>query len=180
MWKIVETYEPIDRLLEQWRLDLGGDYIAYRNHVYRVFNFSLCLADATDTDREKLAIAAAFHDVGIWLDNTFDYLGPSSKRAVDYLSTIGRKEWSESIHEIIDQHHKVRPWYGAEQNLVESFRQADWLDVCLFALPSRLERAYLAEVLRIFPRNGFHQRLVVLSFRWASKHPLNPLPIFKW
>jgi hypothetical protein len=177
---VVETHDTIDTLLQQWRPELGEDYLAYRNHVYRVFNFSSQLACAEGADREKLAIAAAFHDVGIWLDGTFDYLEPSSKRALDYLAQIGREEWSESVHQIIDQHHKIRPWHGPEQNLVEGFRKADWLDVCLFALPSRLERGYLAEVLRRFPRQGFHRRLVSLTLGWACKHPLNPLPIFKW
>jgi hypothetical protein len=178
--QVVETHETIDQLLQKWQPDLGKDYLAYRNHVYRVFNFSSGLAGATDEEKEKLAIVAAFHDVGIWLDNTFDYLEPSSKRAMSYLAQIGREEWSESVHHMIDQHHKIRPWRGSEQNLVESFRKADWLDVCLFALPSGLDRVYMAEVLRRFPRQGFHRRLVSLTLGWARKHPFNPLPIFKW
>ncbi|MBC8134573.1 MAG: HD domain-containing protein [Fibrella sp.] len=177
---VVETHPTMDLLLEQWRPNLGADYLAYRNHVYRVFNFSICLACATGDDIEKLAIAAAFHDVGMWLDNTFDYLKPSSRRAMEYLSQIDREEWSEAIHQIIDQHHKVRTWRGSEQNLVESFRKADWLDVCLFALPSKLKRDHLTDVLHRFPREGFHRRLVFLTWGWARKHPLNPLPIFKW
>jgi hypothetical protein len=50
---------------------LRHDFIAYRNHVYRVVN--LCLALAGGSDRaaapdalEKLAVAAVFHDLGIW------------------------------------------------------------------------------------------------------------------
>jgi len=181
---IVETHDIIDSILlearRRWQPDLEADYLPYRNHVYRVFNFSIRMAGATGEDVEKLAIAAAFHDVGIWLDGTFDYLGPSSGRAAEYLSRIGREEWAESVHEIIDQHHKIRPWCGLEQNLVECFRKADWLDVCLFALPSPLKKAYLAEVLRRFPREGFHRRLIFLNLKWACKHPFNPFPIFKW
>jgi HD superfamily phosphodiesterase len=74
---IIETHETIDGLLQEWRSDLGADHIAYRNHVYRVFNLSSRLACATGEDSEKLAVAAAFHDVGIWLDQTLDYLEPS-------------------------------------------------------------------------------------------------------
>lgn len=178
--EIVETHQTLDTLLQQWQPELGHDYLAYRNHVYRVFNFSIALAHAENEEREKLAIAAAFHDVGIWLDNTFDYLQPSSQRAMTYLSQTGREEWAESVQQMIDQHHKIRRWRGAEEKLTECFREADWLDVCLFALPSRLKRAYMAEVLRIFPRQGFHRLLVSLTLGWARKHPFNPLPIFKW
>lgn len=178
--RIVETHETIDQLLQQWQPQLGADYIAYHNHVYRVFNFSCKLANATEEEQEKLAIAAAFHDIGIWLDDTFDYLEPSSRRAMDYLSQIGRLEWSESVRQMIDQHHRIRPWRGSDPNLVEGFRQADWLDVCLFALPTRLKRAYMAEVLRRFPRKGFHRLLVSLTLGWTRKHPFNLLPILKW
>jgi len=177
---VVETHKTIDTLLQEWQPALGTDYLAYRNHIYRVFNFSCRLADAAGEQMEKLAIAAAFHDIGIWLDDTFDYLAPSSRRALDYPAQVGRVEWAEEVHQIIEQHHKVRPWRGTEPNLVECFRQADWLDVCLFTLPTRLERAFLAEVLRRFPRRGFHRRLVSLTLGWARKHPLDPLPIFKW
>ncbi|MES2460578.1 MAG: HD domain-containing protein [Armatimonadota bacterium] len=99
---VVETHETIDRLLEQWRPNLGADFLPYRNHVYRVFNLSCRLASATEEDTEKLAIAAAFHDIGIWMDKTFDYLEPSSRRALDYLEQVDRQDWSESIHQIID------------------------------------------------------------------------------
>jgi hypothetical protein len=185
--EIVETHASIDTLLEQWRPSLGGDYAGYRCHLYRVFNFSLGLSGASGEDREKLAVAAAFHDIGIWLDGTFDYLDPSSRRAVDYLTQNDHEDWTDTVREIIEQHHKVYAWRGNPSEpvdkdtlLVESFRQADWLDVCLFALPTRLERRYLADVLRRFPRNGFHRRLVTLTLGWVKKHPTDPLPIFKW
>lgn len=180
MMDIVEDHATIDALLQKWQSELGADYHPYRNHLYRVFNFSCQLAQATEEEREKLAIAAVFHDCGIWLDHTFDYLDPSSKHAMDYLAQIGKEEWSEGIDQIIEQHHKIRPWRGSESKLVESFRKADWLDVCLFALPTTLERPYLAEVLRRFPRLGFHGRLVVFTIGWSRKHPLNPLPVLKW
>jgi hypothetical protein len=176
----LELHETVETLLNQWQPALGKDYLPYRNHVYRVFHFASRMADATEEDREKLAIAAAFHDVGIWLDGTFDYLEPSSQRAGDYLKLSGREEWIPTIEQMIEQHHKVRRWRGPEQNLVEAFRKADWLDVCLFALPTRLERTYLAEVLHMFPRQGFHRLLVSLTWGWARKHPFKPLPILKW
>ena len=177
---VVETHRIIDELLEKWRPELGSDFLSYRNHVYRVFNFSRALAHAAGEDEEKLAIAAAFHDVGIWLDNTFDYLDPSTQHADDYLASIGRAAWAEDIRQMIEQHHKITPWRGPEQNLVEAFRQADWLDVCLLVLPTRLDRPFLAQVLRAFPRAGFHRMLLFQGLRWVWKHPLNPLPIIRW
>lgn len=177
---VVATHALIEPLLAGWKPALGADHGPYRNHVYRVFHLATWLARAEGDDAEKLAIAAAFHDVGIWLDGTFDYLGPSSRRAIAHVTAVGRGEWADEIHDIIDQHHKLRRWRGPEPNLVEHFRQADWLDVCLFALPTRINKADLTELLRVFPRLGFHRRLVSLTLGWASRHPRNPLPIFKW
>ena len=177
--RIIQADEIIDELFEKWKPALGGDYLAYRNHAYRVFNLSSALASATGEDQEKLALASAFHDIGIWLDHTFDYLAPSTQRAVGHLSKIGLESWTDGIVEMIEQHHKVFPWHGPEQKLVEAFRKADWLDVCLFSLPTLLERSFLMAVLRAFPRNGFHGRLVLLTLRWWCKHPFNPLPMLK-
>ena len=35
-----------DRLFGEWKAQLGRDYLPYRNHVYRVFNLALTLAEA--------------------------------------------------------------------------------------------------------------------------------------
>jgi len=50
---------------------IGRDITAYRNHTYRVLN--LCVAQSSNAleQLEKIAIAAAFHDLGIWTDSTF-------------------------------------------------------------------------------------------------------------
>lgn len=149
--QIIEAQQTVDTLFEKWETSLGGDYQAYRNHAYRVFNIACALADASAEDREKLAVAAAFHDIGIWLDNTFDYLGPSVQRALGYLATIGRQAWGEPITHIIAQHHKVLPWRGKEFKLVEAFRRADWFDVCLFMLPTPLSPPLPGSSCALFP-----------------------------
>ncbi len=177
--KIFNNHEIIDRLFKEWHSRLGRDFVAYRNHVYRVFNFSSAIASATGDNLEKLAIASAFHDIGIWLDNTFDYLEPSIQRASAFLIVHSRDSWSAEIGNIIRQHHKISTWRGPEMALVEAFRRADWLDVCLFAIPTRLPISFLAEVLSKFPREGFHGRLMALSFSWVRQHPLRPLPMFR-
>jgi hypothetical protein len=176
-----ETRQPsIDALLDQWRAPLGGDFTAYRNHVYRVFNLTARMAAARGDALEKIAVAAAFHDIGIWLAGTFDYLQPSVDHACTYLSGAGREAWRPEIEAMIQQHHKLTPWKGASRPLVESFRRADWLDVCLFALPTRLPRRWLSDLLTAFPRKGFHLMLCRMSARWTLHHPMRPLPMFKW
>jgi len=55
----------LDGLLQEHADVIGHDFVAYRNRAYRVAN--LCLALAPDhADRiEKIAVAAAFHDLGM-------------------------------------------------------------------------------------------------------------------
>ena len=38
---------------------------------------NFCIAFVGRSDIEKIAVAAAFHDLGIWTNKTFDYIPPS-------------------------------------------------------------------------------------------------------
>ena len=55
----------LDEVLNAHAAALGGDFAGYRNHAYRVMNLCLALSPIR-ADRKKIAIAAAFHDLGIW------------------------------------------------------------------------------------------------------------------
>ena len=63
----------LDEVLEDHASDLGSDFTAYRNHAYRVVNICMALAPDGHAHLEKVAIAAAFHDLGIWTNHTFDF-----------------------------------------------------------------------------------------------------------
>jgi len=157
----------------------GADLEAYRNHAYRVFNFALALAPALDDARHKLEIASYFHDLGIWADSTFDYIEPSARHAREYLEAHDLSEWGAEMTRMISEHHKITP-AGQDAPLVEAFRRGDWVDVSLGRLRFGLSRSFVSEVRRAFPNEGFHRRLVELTLQRARRHPLSPLPMFKW
>lgn len=167
-----------DQLLEEMRTPLGPDYDRYRNHVYRVINFTDHFFPLQGEALEQVAIAAAFHDAGIWLDHTFDYLAPSCVRAQEYARSKGHGDWESVIGAMILNHHRLRPIRGNQ--LVEAFRRADWLDVSQglinFGAPSDL----MAALKRQYPVLGFHARLAQLTLLQARKNPLNPLPMIRW
>jgi len=79
----------IDAVLGSFRAQLGDDLVAYRGHAHRVFHF--CRALYPGEADEAIAVAAAFHDVGIWADRTFDYLEPSRARAQAFRSPSGSR-----------------------------------------------------------------------------------------
>ena len=178
MTEVTENQTTIDSLFEEWRTPLGADFVPYRNHVYRVFNLSVWWSAAVGVDVEKVAIAAAFHDIGIWLDGTFDYIEPSVVRAAKYLQDNGSEGWDDEVATMIRDHHKILAT-GADRTLIEAFRRADWLDVSLFALPTSHSRAGLRSLLEVFPRAGFHRRLVEIGLAWGKRHPFRPLPMLK-
>jgi hypothetical protein len=129
---------------------------------------------------EKIAVAAVFHDLGIWTNKTFDYIAPSVAIAREYLAAQGMADWIPEIEAAIVEHHKVTTSRANPPLLVESFRRADWIDVSRGLRRFGLPRTCIAAVAATWPDAGFHRRLVELTIDQWWKHPLNPLPMVKW
>ncbi len=54
-----------------------------------------------EIEKEKIQIAACFHDLGIWTASTLDYLSPSEIEASQHLKAHGKDAWSAEILEVI-------------------------------------------------------------------------------
>lgn len=176
---VLTSVALLDELLQHHASVLGGDFTAYRNHTYRVINFCSALVTGDPVSLEKMAIAAAFHDLGIWTDKTFDYLPPSERLARAYLARKGRMEWAPEIDAMIREHHKITRYRSNPNWLVEAFRRADLVDVSRGIIKFGLPRKFVWEVISRFPNAGFHKRLIQLSFQRLLSHPLNPLPMYR-
>jgi hypothetical protein len=170
----------VGEILDARKLEMGIDYAGYENHVYRMIHFCFALHDCKSEEREKIIIAGCFHDLGIWINNTLDYLPPSVALAKEYLAQNGLDHWSAEIELMIDMHHKLRSYRDDRYPLVEVFRRGDLVDFSLGIIMCGLPAAYIRKVKDQFPNSGFHKRLVQLELKWVSRHPLNPLPILKW
>jgi len=177
---LLERIAALDRVLETHAAALGGDFIAYRNHAYRVANLCAALRPCAGDELEKIALAAAFHDLGIWTGRTFDYLPPSIDLACTHLHCAGQGDWCAEISGMIREHHKITRYRGPEGALIETFRRADWMDVSLGLLSFGMPRAQMRAILAKWPNAGFHKRLAELTLRRARSHPLSPVPVLKW
>jgi hypothetical protein len=166
-------------VLDAHAVALGADFTAYRNHAYRVANLSAALHPADDAV-ERFALAAAFHDLGIWTARTFDYLAPSMNLACEHLACSGHADWRESLAAMIREHHKIRRYRGPDAELVDPFRRADWIDVSMGALTFGLPRARLRGIFTRWPNAGFHRRLAQLTWQQVRVNPLRPLPVLRW
>ena len=175
--KIIEQNETIDSILNTYKDYLGKEFMQYRNHVYRVYNFVM-LYEPMQCDNRIISIASAFHDLGIWTNQTFDYLGPSIHLAKDYCiqNSMDNVTISE-IEMIIDNHHKLSKVKTSQ--LAEIFRRADLVDLSLGLFRNGIGRKKIREIKMIFPNKGFHLNLCSLFLKNLLIHPLRPLPMYK-
>jgi len=177
--ELLDEIPQLDELLAQHTAAMGSDAVPYRNHAYRVANLCIAFAPHDPDTEHKIAIAAALHDMGIWTQGTFDYIPPSIALARTHLERIGKTEWTPEITTMILEHHKISPYQGRADWLVESFRKSDWIDVTMglrrFGVPS----TRLQNLRRRWPDAGFHRGLVRQELKWLRIHPWNPLPMFR-
>jgi hypothetical protein len=166
----------IDSILDSHKDSLGKYFEQYRNHVYRVYNFAIAQV-ASDGDRKILSIAAAYHDLGIWTNNTFDYLKPSIELAKCYcvINSIDNGTINE-IGTIINDHHKLTK---AKSRLAELFRLADMTDLTFGVAGRSVDKKMNNEVRKAFPNKGFHLTLCRLFAKNLIKNPWRPLPMYK-
>jgi len=177
---VQNTFAGVDEALGPFAPALGRDFVAYRNHIHRALNHCLALAGGETTLPAAVLLAVPFHDLGIWTDRTFDYLGPSVRLARAHLAARGLEAHAAEVEALITEHHKVRPYRGPFAASVELYRQADWVDVSLGMVRFGLSGAHLRAVRAAFPDAGFHWRLATLSARQLLRAPLKPLPMFRW
>ena len=173
----------VDTILLTHAEALGPDLEGYRNHVQRVLAFYRALSPDGEAPPAAVLIAAAFHDIGIWTDGTFDYLAPSAARAQHYLQQHGlAAELGPQVHALIVNHHKLcpyvddAPWAAS----VERWRRADLIDVSMGLVRCGLPREQLVAIRRQHPDAGFHRKLAVLTLRQFCRTPWRPLPMLHW
>ncbi|MEI8102803.1 MAG: phosphohydrolase [Chlorobium sp.] len=170
----------LDGLCIGYRQVLEGDYELYRNHCMRVFNFCRAFAGESPDALDKIAIAAFFHDFGIWSDHTFDYIAPSQLLARHYLEISDQVTWIDEIEAMIGEHHKLTRYCANSVWLVESFRKADLIDMSGGLLRFRLPDEFVTDVLDAFPNEGFHKKIGRLFIERLKTDPFSPLPMMKF
>lgn len=168
----------IEELLQKFKPAINRDYDKYKNHVYRVF-FNCLLLDSDKNNEDKYAIAAVFHDIGIWTNHTIDYLDPSIAQVKIYLSETGQRALTDEITLMIYWHHKTSKYKGEYKKTAEAFRKADWIDVSLGIKAFGIDKKKIKETRKKLPNLGFHLFLVKRITKNFFRHPLNPLPMFK-
>lgn len=174
------TFPRTEQIIQSFASDLGADLPAYRNHVCRALNYFAALTEPQGPLPEAVLIAAAFHDIGIWTDQTFDYLQPSVRRAKAYLAEHSLTHLEAEVEAVIMEHHQIRRYRARYAANVEAYRQADLVDVSLGLIRFGLPASFIRAVQAAFPNAGFHKRLLALTARQLCRTPLRPLPMMRW
>lgn len=169
----------LEAIFEEWKPVIGDEFPGYRNHVYRMVHVCWALGATSEEDQKKVMIAAAFHDIGIWIKDTVDYIGPSIPPAMAYLDREGLEAWKEEISLMISEHHKITEYKDPKYPLVEIFRKVDLVDFSLGVVTFGLSKTYLNELKGLFPNEDFHKNLAKRAAKWFIKHPFNPVPMMK-
>lgn len=177
------TLPLVEEILTPWKPCIAPDYEGYKNHVYRMLHCCFALYPCSESDRQKLMIAACHHDIGIWSDHTVDYLPPSIREAVEYLKGRQLDAWEDEVTLLIDLHHKIRAISGelaTQYPLIEIFRRADLADFSLGTLRGGVPKGFMRRLQQQFPNAGFHKMLIRSAGAWFAAHPLSPPPFMKW
>jgi hypothetical protein len=178
--RAVETAHRIaDDLFAAYPTQFGAAQCAYRGHVHRDIGLVGLQIDLDMEDAALLGVAAFFHDAGIWLDRTFDYLSPSIGRALDHLGSVNPSD-DAVVRATIMEHHRLRRARSSHP-MVEAFRRADLTDLSggLVPSPGVSFRDY-QDLAKRYRSCRFRWQLTAIFLRWVVRHPLRPLPMVKW
>jgi len=176
--EILHTHPLIEDIFATHRDHARGDdkgYEGYRGHAYRVLNLARAIApDENDRD-DKLAIAAAFHDLDAF--SALDYLASSIRAQDAWLQATGRAAWAEELAVVVAEHHRFARYRGAYATLAEAFRRADLADLSYGLIRSGIPKAHVRAARAAFDVGPFFTRVVPRAIgRNVVRHPLDPLP----
>jgi hypothetical protein len=153
----------VEELLARYESQIGKDFPGYRNHVYRAITYAMHFLD-NEIDHEKLVETVfAYHDVGLWTDRELAYLEPSEAVALADNEQFGWGLDPDLLRSAIHWHHKISPYRGPNQDIIEACRKADWIDASKGMLRKGMDKAAIAKVEEAFPNLGFHDTLLRLA-----------------
>ncbi len=172
------AHQVANELFDRHRPVFGVDEPVYRGHVHRVIGLVGRQVEVPAELAGVLGLAVFFHDSGIWFDGTWDYLPPSTRRAVAALGPADRGH-AELVAAIIDEHHRLRRARHPGP-LVEAVRRADLTDITAGLVPAPgVSRADYRALAAEYPARGFRPMRLRAFGRGLRASPLHPAPLFK-
>jgi hypothetical protein len=190
----------LDTELAKFSDALGDEMDAYRNHCLRVLSFAVAHLGGVKMVSSKsvdvMALALAYHDLGLWSDGALDYLEPSARQleastrdnSEDEDATVFDDNDIATARAIITEHHKLTDYHspddkGINANLVNAIRKGDWADFTIGIVRFGLPAGFVESAYTKIPEAGFHMILTTMGGRLSPDSLTNQLAIlniFKW
>ena len=153
----------VEERLARYESLIGKDFFGYRNHVYRTITYAMHFLDY-DAELEPLVETAfVYHDIGLWTDRELAYLEPSEAVA---LADNEKYQWGlnpDALSGAIHWHHKIFPYKGTHEKVIEACRKADWIDASKGITRKGMSKRAVKQVEKAFPNLGFHDTLLRLA-----------------
>ncbi|MEM9808581.1 MAG: phosphohydrolase [Cyanobacteria bacterium P01_D01_bin.56] len=169
----------VEDLFVPYQQVIGNDFPGYRNHVYRCITYAMhFLGDAVEHE-QAVETAFVYHDIGLWSDHALAYLEPSEALA---LADNEKYRWQlnpKILYGAIHWHHKISPYTGPHQSVIEACRKADWIDATKGMLRKGMSRDAIAKVEATFPNLGFHDTLLRLAKDYGGSTLIGSLKVMK-
>lgn len=165
---IASSRPRVERLLEPYCETIGRDFPGYRNHVYRVVTYAMQFLNQNPEHEQLVETAFVYHDIGLWTDHALAYLEPSEAVALRDNEQQGWGLDPAALRGAIHWHHKLFPYRGPHQEVIEACRKADWIDASQGWIRKGISRAAIAQVEQAFPNQGFHQSLLRLAKEYGG------------
>ena len=179
MTGVEHAHRIADELFERHGPVFGADQPVYRGHVHRVIGLVGLQVEVPPGLAGALGLAVFFHDAGIWFDHTWDYLPPSTRRAVAALAPADRGH-ADLVTAIIGEHHRLRHATHPAP-VVEAVRRADLTDITAGLVPAPgVRRADYRALAGTYPARGFRPMLLRAFGRGLRESPRHPAPMLKW
>ncbi|ENM2846941.1 phosphohydrolase [Vibrio cholerae] len=153
----------VEELLGRFESLIGKDFPGYRNHIYRTITYAMHFLENAEEYERIVEAAFVYHDIGLWTDRELAYLEPSEAMAIADNEKFGWGLDPEILRGAIHWHHKIFPYSGPHQRIIEACRKADWIDASKGMLRKGISKAAIKEVEAAFPNLGFHDTLLRLA-----------------
>ena len=161
---LITQHRPrVEELFAPYAATIGDDYPGYRNHVYRTITYAMHFLDHAGEHEQLVETALVYHDIGLWTDRDLSYLEPSVDLVVADNKKCGWGLDQDALRSAIHWHHKIFPYTGPNQDVVEACRKADWIDATMGWMRKGMSRSNIAQVEAAFPNLGFHKTLLRLA-----------------
>ena len=165
----IKTDRPrVEELFAPYRSVIGRDYDGYRNHVYRTITYAMHFLNNAPEYERLIETAFVYHDIGLWTDHELAYLEPSEAVALQDNEKYGWGLDPDALRGAIHWHHKVFPYKGTHQDVIEACRKADWIDATQGWVRKGMSSSAIARVEATFPNCGFHRTLLRLAKEYGG------------